>query len=240
MTDTEDIEGIEDGGDIGGDESTPRSWFKRDRDVVDAERKAMYQRNKDRPSIKKLNDEMGLSDDLYPVMASLEEMDEALTDGKTYADIFNALVYSDAMESALAFLLLVEEQSNTEVKSPEQLLKLAKLGKKAEKDVTSAYYEACEFKYQLALEKILRDGGKYKDLLGLNPEAYGLPDEGEDERKTHVETAIVLYYGFIETAVFRPSVRDVAEELEAPYEVILKASKCMDAKKDTDEIYKDF
>ena len=240
MNDTEDIEDIEDGGSIGEEESTPLSFIRRERDATEAKRKAMYQRHKDRPSIKKLNEELGLSNDLYPVMASLDEMDEALADGKTLADIFKTLVYSDAMESDLAFLLLVEERSDTQIKSPEQLLKLAKLGKKAGDDVSSSYYKACEFKYQLALEKILRDGGKYKDLLALDPEAYGHPRETEEERKKHVETAIILYYGFIETAVFRPSVREVAEELEAPYEVILKASKCMDAKKDTDEIYKDF
>ena len=87
MNDTEDIEDIEDSGSSGEEESTPRSWFYRDRDVADAKRKAMYQRHKDRPSIKKINEELGLSDDLYPVMASLEEMDAVLEDGGTFSDI---------------------------------------------------------------------------------------------------------------------------------------------------------
>ncbi|HQO83832.1 MAG TPA: hypothetical protein PLS21_07560, partial [Synergistales bacterium] len=92
-------------------------------------------------------------------------------------------------------------------------------------------------KYQLALEKILRDGGKYKDLMALDPQDYGFPKASEEEKKEHVETAIIVYYGFVETALFRPSVREVAEELEAPYEVILKASRCLDPKEGEEDVY---
>jgi len=134
---------------------------------------------------------------------------------KTGAEWTSALSdFSECLEgdgaTADAFLTFVEERTGTKVRDWLQLTGLTGIGPfvgykelgtgaivGASLRAQPFFFDAVDYRYQRALEGVLNDGGKYKDLLALDPEAFGitqetigwggLKDEKRDEKKLKKE-----------------------------------------------------
>lgn len=184
---------------------------------------AVYNRLKGRPSVKSLVDVGGVKESARAIV-TIDEIDKALANGETYQEVFCSIIYSDAGESNLGFLCHVEEKSKTKITSGRQLLELANIDEDLAKDVEESYQDAIEFRYRSALYFAIEEGRKYSDLLTIKPEAFGLPCDD----KKHLESIreiIGRRFGLNEPSYNRPSLRDIASALEAPYGEIILASQ---------------
>lgn len=93
--------------------------------------------------------------------------------------------------------------------------------------ITGARYS----RYSRSLTVAIENGAKYKDLLQIKPKEYDLPEAWEGtlgkDQNSCILWAIVFTFN-LEGGYFMglyPSLRDIANELEAPYSVVLDASK---------------
>ena len=98
---------------------------------------------------------------------------------------------------------------------------------------------AVEYRYRTALEKALNSGAKYKDLLAIDPEAFGITGESivgtEDaelarwDKAAYQTEKIRESIGFwsyaMEASHTRPDLHTIAEKLEAPYSEIWEAAE---------------
>ncbi len=142
------------------------------------------------------------------------------------------------------FVRLVEEKHGVEVTSWKQLQELTsifeiegewegsdKVSPEKKKDALRAlanveledtFLKAMRYRYRRLLESILASGGKYKDLLEVSPTEFFLPEE--DKEKT-VAWTIGLYFGMGASEYSMLSVRSVADQIDAPYAVVLSAMR---------------
>lgn len=89
----------------------------------------------------------------------------------------------------------------------------------AEFRVMACFYVAMRHRYRLALEACLRNGGKYPDLLEINPTTFYLTADFQEPAITMaLET-------FIYDQPAKPDLRSLADKINAPYSVILKAKQ---------------
>lgn len=235
------------------------------------ERLAVYEKLKDRPSVKRIIEVGGLCQDTLLTIKVIDEIDSRLAKGETYNDVFYSIIYFDDTVSNHAFLNHVEERFKTEIKSRKQLYELAELkpctfeeykkdieengdgeevGTREEflatQEAQDPYLMALAARYALALDKILREGGKYKDLLAINPQSFGLPEKwsypydvgrivnqekgwgANTSKEGMILKAISLCFNLNEWSHYRIPLRELADNLEAPYSVILEASRYYD------------
>ena len=109
----------------------------------------------------------------------------------------------------------------------------------ARRELTETLKKAVEYRYQTALEAALNSGAKYKDLLAIDPEAYGITGESivgtEDAelarwdkgtyQKEKIRESIGFWASLIEGSYMRPDLHTIAEKLEAPYNEIWEAAE---------------
>lgn len=171
---------------------------------------------------------------------------------KDWATVFNTDVYSDSYEAQESFIDYVEEVYQTKIKDIKQLQELTGIYKlnswdeklkeykpvgdeeakeNAIRELDETLTRARYNKFSRAIGKALDEGAKYKDLIQIKPQDYGLPESWEyclgSDQYTTILWAISLDYflrepGFI---VLAPKPRDIAEDLEAPLSVIMDAIK---------------
>ena len=89
-------------------------------------------------------------------------------------------------------------------------------------------------KYHRALEVAIKRGAKYKELLDIEPKDYGLTTEPwQNYSKNTKKTSLLMTIGYAFLIsepgglMIRPSLRAIAEEMEAPYSVLMEAYKLM-------------
>ncbi len=141
------------------------------------------------------------------------------------------------------FVRLVEEQENIKITSAKQLQEVTgiteiwsywkggesieypdtKEGRKqakaeAKKEMEETFGQAMEFRYRNLLEAMLKTGAMYKDLLSIEPSQFHLPAEKQSEV---IRMTLALYFNLIEAPFFRPDLKTIAEEIEAPYSVLM-------------------
>ena len=86
-------------------------------------------------------------------------------------------------------------------------------------------------RYFTTLEDILEAGAKYKDILLLNPKDFNLPDQWSGTLAKNKEEVILWAIGFTYlinepgSLMMLPSLRTVAEEIGAPYSVLMDCFK---------------
>jgi hypothetical protein len=155
-------------------------------------------------------------------------------ESKSWDKVLSTDVYSELSESKESFIDYVEETYQTKIKDAKHLQKLTGVTKTMalsieegmellEEILTEAKYS----KFFRALEKALQEGAKYKDLLKIKPQDYGLPKTwigclGSDQYSSILwaisfEFLINEPYGL----TIKPDLRSIAEEIEAPYSVLL-------------------
>ena len=159
-----------------------------------------------------------------------KEIAETYQESKSWDKVITTAVYSDVKEAQESFIDYVEETYQTKVKDGKHLQKLTGITEETleglEETITASRYS----KYYRALEKALQEGGKYKDLLQIKPQDYGLSKTwsgclGSDQYSS-ILWAIDFEFNISEpnTSV-RPDLRVIAQEIEAPYSVLMDAHK---------------
>ena len=152
-------------------------------------------------------------------------------------------IYQDDEALNEIFVRLVEEQENIKITSAKQLQEVTgitevwsswkgeeqveypdtKEGKKqakaqAKKEIEETFVLAMMYRYGNLLEGMLKTGAKYKDLLSIEPGSFYLPNE---KQGYIIKRTLSLYYNLIEPSHFRPDLKTIAEEIEAPYSVLM-------------------
>ena len=86
-------------------------------------------------------------------------------------------------------------------------------------------------KYSRALDIAIQSGAKYKDLLQIKPKEYGLPEKWKTWREGNQYNSILwaisgeFLIGEPGGLMMLPSLRLIAQEIDAPYSVVMDAHK---------------
>lgn len=182
--------------------------------------------------------------EVLQVREKYQEMKEAYLRSESWEDVVTCKGFNSEEDINMeAFIELVEEVYKTKIEEPEELEKL--IGLKAllskEENIVKSKEPTLEYiltaarfnKYFTALQLALENGATYKDLQEITPEDYGLKS---DYKRDHIvgkdkQNAILWAISFVfflnesPTNVIFPSPRKAAEEIEAPYSVIMEAYK---------------
>ncbi len=191
---------------------------------------ATYARLKNHPSVKQLVEISGVCSSAALVMKEIERIEQLINDGMSYSDAFKQFAYSDDFTGNLALLAIAEKQCNTSIISAEQWHDLAKIDLDDMDWIRSSFTMALEFRYSMALDKILTNGGKYKDLIAIKPADFGLPDEWEGTINNPMTKAKLIsqsIYFYIEDytllIIEEVTLDDLVDHLQAPHKVIREA-----------------
>ena len=168
----------------------------------------------------------------------LKGIKEAYNNGKSWEDVITSGYFnSDENTSMEAFIDFVEETHQTKVKDPKHLDKLTgiktllskepNIKKGNEATLEGILIKARYSKYFRALERALQEGAKYKDLLQIKPQDYGLPKTwsgclGSDQYSSILYAVCFEFLINEPGSLMRfPDLRSIAQELEAPYSVLM-------------------
>lgn len=161
----------------------------------------------------------------------LKEIREAYEESKDWNKVISTVVYSDINETQEAFIDYVEEVYKTKVKDAKHLQKLTGIKAETLDGLEETVLNSRYSKYFRALETALEGGATYPELLKIKPKEYGLPEKwnkrlGSDQYST-ILRALSFSYLIDEPAglMMLPSLRTIAEEIKAPYSVLMDAYK---------------
>jgi hypothetical protein len=206
--------------------------------------------------ILKPKDKIGIVEDsLGDYLRYLEykkQIAETYQESKSWGVVFSTSVYYDVSEAQEAFIDFIEETLQIKPKDAKHLQELTGIthldswDSKARKYVTPDKEEEAKenaitqlentvitsrySKYARALAKALEEGAKYKDLLQIKPQDYGLPKiwSGyfgvEKDQYSSILYAITIDFMIMEQyggSMILPDLRSIAQELEAPYSVLM-------------------
>ncbi len=161
----------------------------------------------------------------------LKEIREAYEESKDWNKVISTAVYSDVDEAQEAFVDYVEEVYKTKVKDGKHLQKLTGIKAETLEGLEETVITSRYSKYFRALETALEGGATYPELLKIKPKEYGLPEKwnkvlGSDQYSS-ILWALSSSYLINEPAslMMLPSLRTIAEEIKAPYSVLMDAYK---------------
>ncbi len=178
-----------------------------------------------------------------------KQIAETYQESKSWVKVFSTSVYSDVKEAQESFIDYVEETYQTKIKDAKHLQNLtgithldswdSKAGKyitpdteeeakeNAIRELEETLINSKYSKYFRALERALQEGAKYKDLLQIKPQDYGLPKTwsgclGSDQYSS-ILWALSFEFLISEPAplILLPDLRSIAQEIEAPYSVLM-------------------
>ena len=99
------------------------------------------------------------------------------------------------------------------------------------KQIEDTFIQGMYNRYFTTLEDMLEAGAKYKDILLLSPKDFNLPDQWSGTLAKNKEEVILWAIGFTYlinepgSLMMLPSLRAIAEEIEAPYSVLMDCYK---------------
>ena len=159
-----------------------------------------------------------------------KQIAETYQESKSWDKVITTAVYSDVEDAQESFIDYVEETYQTKVKDAKHLQILTGITEETleglEETITTSRYS----KYFRALDKALQEGAKYKDLLQIKPQDYGLPETWSGCLATDQYSSILwaienaFLIGEPNTSV-RPDLKAIAQDIEAPYSVLMDAHK---------------
>jgi len=178
-----------------------------------------------------------------------KQIAETYQESKSWVKVFSTSVYSDVKEAQESFIDYVEETYQTKIKDAKHLQNLtgithldswdSKAGKyitpdteeeakeNAIRELEETLINSKYSKYFRALERALQEGAKYKNLLQIKPQDYGLPKTwsgclGSDQYSS-ILWALSFEFLINEPAslMLLPDLRSIAQEIEAPYSVLM-------------------
>lgn len=183
-----------------------------------------------------------------------KDIAETYQESKDWEVVFSNCVYSDVSEAQESFIDYIEETYQTKVKDVKHLQKLTGIthldswDSKTKEYVTPDTEEEAKenaireleetlinskySKYYRALEKALEERAKYKDLLSIKPQDYGLGKSWSgcisSDQYSSIIWAISRVFLLSEGnggLMLLPDLRSISNDLEAPYSVLMDAYK---------------
>ena len=160
-----------------------------------------------------------------------KQIAETYQESKDWDKVISTAVYSDVIASMEAFVDYVEETYQTKVKDGKHLQKLTGIKEETLEGLEETLINSRYSKYFRALRKALQEGAKYKDLLQIKPQDFGLPKtwSGCDGSDQYSSILWAINYEFLIENVgllfYYPGLRSIAEEIEAPYSVLMDCYK---------------
>ena len=158
-----------------------------------------------------------------------KEIVETYQESKDWGVVFSTSVYSDITEAQEAFIDYVEEAYQTKVKDGKHLQKLTGITEETLEGLEETVINSRYSKYFRALERALQEGAKYKDLLQIKPQDFGLPKTWSGCLSSDQYSSILwaLSFEFLinepGSLMFLPDLRSIAQEIQAPYSVLMDA-----------------
>lgn len=119
----------------------------------------------------------------------------------------------------------------SKVKDGKHLQKITRITKETLEGLEETVISSRCSKYFRALEKALEEGAKYKDLLQIKPQDFGLPETWSGCLGSDQYSSILwaLSFEFLinvpASLMLLPDLRSIAQEIEAPYSVLMDAYK---------------
>ena len=100
----------------------------------------------------------------------------------------------------------------------------------AKKQIEDCFIQGMYNRYFTTVEDMLEAGAKYKDILLLSPKDFNLPEQWSGTLATNKEEVILWAIGLAylineQSLMLLPSLRLIAEEIEAPYSVLMDCYK---------------
>lgn len=101
----------------------------------------------------------------------------------------------------------------------------------AKRQIEDTFIQGMYNRYFTTLEDMLEAGAKYKDILLLEPKDFNLPNQWSGTLAKNKEEAILWAISFTylinepSGLMMLPSLRSIAEEIEAPYSVLMDCYK---------------
>ena len=153
---------------------------------------------------------------------SLQRIRDSYQETKDWDSVITTVVYVDDKQSQEAFIDLVEEIYQVKILSAEQLRDLTGITKESLEGLEETLQNSRISRYKRGLSQLIRTGGSYQDLLSLDPGRYQLPVSMQGEI---IRAVLIREYGLNEMSYtsLLPDIRTVAEDLKAPYSVLLEA-----------------
>jgi len=168
---------------------------------------------------------------------TLEKIKATYQESKSWDKVITTVVYSDSSISQEAFIDYVEEVYKTKIKDVNELQKLTGIKEETLEGLEETLLISWSEKYERSIKKAIETGANYKDLLKIDPKEFSLPESWGSfyNRPANKENTILKCiadeFCLIESVVIHPDLRDIAEELEAPYSVIMEAKNMVDHRK---------
>lgn len=160
----------------------------------------------------------------------LKKIRKTYEESKDWNKVISTAVYSDVDQSLEAFIDYVEEVYKTKVKDAKHLNKL--IGGGDIEVLEAVIISSRHSKYFRALETALQEGATYPELLKIKPKEFGLPEKwnkalgpGSDQYSTILWALSSSYLIGSPSLMLLPSLRAIAEEIKAPYSVLMDAYK---------------
>ena len=183
----------------------------------------------------KINSDQSTETEIY--LKRFKELKEIFNSSKSWENVIKSKGFRLCEnEGAEAFIDLVEEVFNTEVKTAKKLKELTKINnpieiREKEKISLETIIEIASYsKYFRSLLYTLHEGGTYTDLLKIDPKEFNLKEElWKGTLAKNKEEAILYAIAFVfhirePGGLFMlPSLKYIAKEIEAPYSVLMKA-----------------
>lgn len=165
--------------------------------------------------------------DYFRYLNYKKQIADTYQESKSWDKVITTAVYSDAKEAQESFIDYVEETYQTKVKDGKHLQKLTGIKEETLEGLEETVINSRYTKYFRALEKALQEGAKYKDLLQIKPQDFGLPKTwsgclGSDQYSS-ILWALSFEFLISEPAplILLPDLRSIAQEIEAPYSVLM-------------------
>lgn len=165
--------------------------------------------------------------DYFRYLNYKKQIAETYQESKSWDKVITTAVYSDVKEAQESFIDYVEETYQTKVKDGKHLQKLTGIKEETLEGLEETVINSRYTKYFRALEKALQEGAKYKDLLQIKPQDFGLPKTwrgclGSDQYSS-ILWALSFEFLISEPAplILLPDLRSIAQEIEAPYSVLM-------------------
>lgn len=96
--------------------------------------------------------------------------------GDSWPTLFSSVIYQDDPPSNEIMVRLVEAENKTAIKDARHLQKLTGIDPELMDELEDTLTKAREFRYMRVLNYAVTKGAKYKDLLEIEPETFGLPE----------------------------------------------------------------
>lgn len=157
-----------------------------------------------------------------------QDIEQAYKKLHNWYKVLEQEVYIDDPPAMTAFIECIEETEGVKIKDAKHLRDLMGLDLEEYKGIEELFTWGRENRYITELEEAIRQGAKYKDLLKMTPDKYGLPKKWagfypkkERDQQGAIRWAIEGVCLLLEGPINRPYLRDVAKVLEVPYSYII-------------------